>query len=95
MHALFIVILDALEILRDIIIVWAIMSWLINFNVINLHNPVVRSIWNVLSAITAPVMRPIQKIVPSLGGVDISPIIAFLLIRFIEVLIADNMFRFV
>ena len=95
MHALFIVILDALEILRYIIIVWAIMSWLISFNVINLHNPVVRTIWDVLNAITAPVMRPIQKIVPTLGSVDVSPIIAFLRIRFVEVLIVDNMYRFV
>lgn len=95
MHALFIVILDALEILRYIIIVWAIMSWLISFNVINLHNPVVRAVWDVLNAITAPVMRPIQKILPTLGGIDVSPIIAFLLIRFAEVLITDNMYHFV
>ena len=44
MHALFIVILDALEILRYVIIIWAVMSWLINFNVINLHNQVVRAV---------------------------------------------------
>lgn len=91
MHALLVVVLYALDILRDIIIVWAIMSWLISFNVVNLHNPVVNAIWGVLVAITAPIMRPIQRFVPSLGGVDVSPIVALLLILFVQQLIADNM----
>ncbi len=59
----------------------AILSWLLYFNVINYHHPIVRQIERVLNAVTRPVLWPIQKVIPNLGGIDISPIIAFLIIQ--------------
>ena len=93
MHALIVVILYALALLRILIIVSAVMSWLLAFNVINFHNEFVRTVYNGLNALTEPLLRPIRRILPNLGGIDISPIIALLIILFAEQLIADNLLR--
>ena len=65
------------------IIINAILSWLVAFDVINLRNQFVNSVARFLDAVTAPVLRPIQRVMPSLGGVDISPIIAILIIQYV------------
>ena len=89
MRALLEVILIALQLYTYLIIASAILSWLVAFNVVNTRNDVVRSIWNFLDAVTEPALRPIRRILPNLGGVDISPIILILLIIFIQKLIVD------
>ena len=89
LHALFYVVFVALEMLEYLIIAVAIGSWLIAFDVVNLHNDLVRSIWRMLNALTEPVLRPIRRFVPNLGGVDISPIIALLAILFLRDLIVQ------
>ncbi|MBV1701908.1 MAG: YggT family protein [Hyphomicrobiales bacterium] len=94
MHALLVVILEVLHLLQYVIIVVAVMSWLLAFNVINVHNELVRMVWNGLNAVTEPLLRPIRNLLPSLGGVDISPIIALLVIMFVQQLIVDNMGSF-
>jgi YggT family protein len=77
----FFVIGALLQLLIWAIIVSAIMSWLVAFDVINLRNRFVYSVSRFLDAVTAPIMRPVQKVIPSLGGVDISPIIVILLLQ--------------
>lgn len=84
MRALLDVILVVLQLFTYIIIISAILSWLLAFNVINYRNDVVRTIWTTLNAITEPVLRPIRNFVPNLGAIDISPIVALLLIFLIE-----------
>lgn len=63
------------------IIASAILSWLVAFNVINLRNQFVYGVARFLDAVTAPVLRPFQRLIPPLGGVDISPIIVILLLQ--------------
>ena len=63
-----------------VIFVQVIVSWLIVFNVINLHSGVVRSIIQALDRITGPVYRPIRKLLPDFGGMDFSPMVVILLI---------------
>ncbi|MCI3134496.1 YggT family protein [Phenylobacterium aquaticum] len=63
------------------IVVSAVLSWLVAFDVINLRNPMVANIWRFLDAVTQPILRPFRRIIPSLGGVDISPIIVLLIIE--------------
>ena len=63
------------------IIVSAVLSWLVAFNVINLRNQFVYSVARVLDAVTTPVLRPFRRLIPPLGGVDISPIIAILVLQ--------------
>ena len=88
MRAVFEIVLYALELYKFIIIASAIMSWLVAFQVVNLRNDVVRSIWNTLGALTEPAQRPIRRFLPNTGGIDISPVILFLIIVFIRYVIA-------
>jgi len=84
MYALFALIDKILWLYTWAIIIVAVMSWLITFNVINIHNNFVRSVWNGLNAITEPALRQIRRFLPNLGGIDISPIILFLIIGFVQ-----------
>ena len=58
-----------------VIIANAIVSWLIAFDVVNMRNRVVRQIVTFLDAITRPILRPLRRIIPPLGGIDITPLI--------------------
>ncbi|OHB34161.1 MAG: hypothetical protein A2882_11820 [Phenylobacterium sp. RIFCSPHIGHO2_01_FULL_70_10] len=69
-----------IELLIWAIIINAILSWLVAFDVINLRNRFVYNVANFLDRVTAPIMRPVQRIIPTLGGVDISPIIVILIL---------------
>jgi YggT family protein len=84
MRAILDVLLLVLQLYTYVIIIVAILSWLIAFNVINVHNDFVRSIWNALNAVTEPLLRPIRNVLPALGGLDISPVILLLLIFLIQ-----------
>jgi len=72
-----------LSIYQYAIIASAILSWLIAFNVINTRNAFVYQVTDFLYRVTEPALRQIRRFIPDLGGVDISPIILFLLIGFI------------
>jgi YggT family protein len=71
-----------------ILIAAALLSWLIAFNVVNRHNHVVVAIADFLYRITEPALRPIRAFLPNLGGIDISPVVLFLIIIFIRYVIA-------
>jgi YggT family protein len=58
-----------------VIIANAIISWLIAFDVVNMRNRVVRNIVTFLDAVTRPILRPLRRIIPPLGGIDITPLI--------------------
>jgi YggT family protein len=88
MRALFLVIDLALQLYIWIVIAMAIFSWLVAFNVVNTRNHVVAMIGDFLYRITEPALRPIRNFLPNLGGIDISPVILFLIIVFIRYVIA-------
>jgi YggT family protein len=67
-----------------IFLIMIIMSWLISFNVINTRNDFVASVWRVLNAITEPILKPIRRIIPPVGGLDLSPIVVFVIIFFLQ-----------
>tara|TARA_R110000751_G_scaffold26092_3_gene70221 strand:+ start:51418 stop:51711 length:294 start_codon:yes stop_codon:yes gene_type:complete len=87
MRAILDVILFLLNIATWIIIVQAVMSWLVAFKVLSIQNPTVRSIWGGLERITEPVYAPIRRIIPPLGGLDLTPMAVLLLIFFLQRLI--------
>jgi YggT family protein len=70
-----------------LIFAMVIMSWLVAFNVVNPRNQLVAQIDRGLHALTSPILGPIRRIIPPLGGLDISPIIAALLLGFIQQLV--------
>ena len=70
-----------------VIIVQAILSWLVAFNVVNTSSNFVRSLLVGLDRITAPLYRPIRKILPDFGGIDFSPIVLILVIQIVRKLV--------
>ncbi len=87
MYAVITLIDAILQIYTWILIIYVIMTWLVQFNVMNMRNQFVAMIGNVLHRLTDPVLRPIRKIMPNLGGLDISPVVLLLLLFFIRNLI--------
>ena len=83
-----------LDIYKWVVIAAVIVSWLTAFNVINSHNNFVRSLLRALYALTEPVFRPIRKILPPMGGLDLSPIIVFVIIWFLQYSIQWASFRY-
>ena len=81
-----------LTVLFYIIMVQAIASWLIAFNVINMSNDFVRQFLYALDRITAPLYRPIRRVMPDFGGLDFSPIVLILLIRVVMTLVEGARF---
>ena len=68
-----------------LIIASAVFSWLVAFNVVNMSNPFIRQIGEFLWQITEPMIRPVRRIMPNLGAIDISPIIVLLAISFLQI----------
>ena len=92
MLALFQTIDLALNLYTWILIASAIFSWLFAFNVINSSNQFVDAIGRFLYNVTEPVLRPIRRVMPNLGGIDISPIIMLLLIFFLRSFMWNSLF---
>ena len=79
-----------LELLKWTVIVQAILSWLVAFNVVNLQNRFVRGVLRTLERILDPLYRPIRRILPDFGGVDLSPMVVLLVIVLVQNLIRAN-----
>jgi YggT family protein len=91
MRSILYIILIILDIYIWLLIAAAILSWLIAFNVINTRNQFVATVGDFLYRITEPVLRPIRNMLPSLGGIDISPVVLILII----ILIKDIIVRYI
>jgi YggT family protein len=96
MRALFMVIDTALYLYMVLLFAAAILSWLVAFSVVNTRNQVVATIGEFLYRITEPALRPIRNMLPTMGGIDISPVILILIIMFlrycIDLYILPNVF---
>ena len=68
-----------------------ILSWLVHFNVVNTRHPFVNSVGRFLHQVTEPALRPIKRVVPTLGGIHISPLILLILLGFLRILILNNL----
>lgn len=75
-----------------IIILQAILSWLVAFNVINTYNDFVRSVLIALDRMTAPLYRPIRRIMPDLGALDLSPLVVLLILSIIDQVFMPRLF---
>jgi YggT family protein len=86
--ALFDIVNLLLSILTWIIIIQVILSWLFAFNVLNTSSAGVRAVAVALDRITAPLYRPIRRLLPDFGGIDFSPLVVLILIQIIRRLLA-------
>ena len=91
MRSILYVILLVLDLYIWLLIAAAVLSWLVAFNVINARNQFVAMVGDFLFRITEPVLRPIRNMMPSLGGIDISPVVLILII----ILIKDIIVRYI
>jgi YggT family protein len=78
------IIVEIIDIYVWVVIAAVVVSWLIAFGVINLYNQTARQIVHILEVLTEPLLRRIRRIVPPIGGLDLSPLILILLLYFIR-----------
>lgn len=74
-----------------ILIASVAISWLVTFNVLNTQNQLVYGVLGFLYRLTEPVLKPIRRILPAMGGIDLSPIILIVLLYFVRDLLVDNL----
>ncbi|MEM6414432.1 MAG: YggT family protein [Pseudomonadota bacterium] len=86
------VVMSLIQLYTFVIIVGVIMSWLISFNVINGRNQFVDAIYRTYYALTEPVLGPIRRALPDLGGIDISPVILLIGLRALEIGLSHYVF---
>ena len=77
------------------IILSALMSWLIGFNIVNINTKIVYIIADFLNRLTEPFLSPIRRILPNLGGIDLSPVLLILLLIFLKDLVNNNYYDFI
>ena len=82
----------AIDLYTWVVIASAIMSWLVAFGVVNTRNQFIRMVVDFLYRVTEPALRPIRRVLPNLGGVDISPVILLLLLFFLRNLLWEYVF---
>ncbi|MEX1303672.1 MAG: YggT family protein [Rhodovibrionaceae bacterium] len=91
MYAIISLISMIIDIYIWLLIAMAVLSWLVAFNVINTTNRFVYTLGDFLHRITEPALRPLRRIVPNLGGIDVSPVILILLLIFIQNLLVRDL----
>ena len=83
-----------LSVVYFVMIVHIIMSWLINFQVLNLHQPIVRQIWDGLNRLLEPIYQPIRRILPDTGPMDLAPLVALIIVISLRAYILPVIFGF-
>jgi len=94
MTSLFQILMLILDIVWFFIIAHVIMSWLVQFQVLNLRQPLVGQIWQGLNRILAPIYDTIRRFVPPMGGLDLAPLIALIGVYAIRIILVNNFASF-
>ncbi len=82
-----------LDVAFMVLLVHVIMSWLINFQVLNLRQPLVASIWDGLNRLLEPIYQPIRRMLPSTGALDLAPLVLFLIIIILRDILLPDLMR--
>ncbi len=90
MYSLLQILLLILGVVQFIILAHVIMSWLINFQVLNLRQPIVYQIWDGLNRLLEPVYGRIRRILPQMGGLDLAPLVALLAVYALRIILVNN-----
>jgi YggT family protein len=94
MTSLLQIVLMLIQVAQWIVIAHVIMSWLINFNVLNLRQPLVWQVWNGLNRVLEPVYSRIRRILPVTAGIDFAPLAVLLAILAAEIVVRNNLYSF-
>ncbi|MCX8953842.1 MULTISPECIES: YggT family protein [Ruegeria] len=84
------ILLLILDIVWFIILAHVIMSWLINFQVLNLHQQLVAQIWYGLNRILEPIYGPIRRVLPNMGGLDLTPLVVLIGVYALRIILINN-----
>ena len=90
MQSLYQIIMLLLDVVWFFIIAHVIMSWLINFQVLNTRQQLVAQIWYGLNRLLEPLYGPLRRILPPMGGLDLAPLVALLAIIMIRIILTNN-----
>jgi YggT family protein len=90
MTSLFQILMLILDIAQFIIIAHIIMSWLINFQVLNLRQPLVASIWDGLNRLLDPIYTFVRRFLPNLGGLDLAPLVVLIAVYALRIVLINN-----
>jgi YggT family protein len=90
MTSLFQILMLILDIAWFLILAHVIMSWLINFQVLNVRQPLVGQFWNGLNRLLEPVYGPIRRILPQMGGLDLAPLVVIIVVAALRVILSNN-----
>ena len=94
MLSLFQILMLILDIVWFFIIAHVIMSWLINFQILNLHQQFVGQIWYGLNRILEPIYGPIRRILPPIQGIDLAPLVALVAVYALRIILTNNIAAF-
>ncbi len=94
MNSLFQILMLLLDVLWFIMIAHIIMSWLINFQVLNLRQPIVAQLWYGLNRLLEPLYEPIRRFLPPMGGLDLAPLVALIAVYAIRIILINNVAAF-
>lgn len=90
MQSLFQILMLVLDVVWFVIIAHVIMSWLINFQVLNLRQPLVAQIWDGLNRLLEPLYSRIRRILPPMGGLDLAPLVALIGVIALQIILRNN-----
>jgi YggT family protein len=90
MISLFQILMLILSVVKFVVLAHLIMSWLVTFQVLNLRQPFVYQVWSGLNRLLEPLYNPIRRMLPNLGGIDLSPLIVLVGIYALEIILRNN-----
>ncbi len=94
MTSLFQILMLILDIAVFLILAQVIMSWLVNFQVLNIRQPLVRQIWDGLNRLLEPLYAPVRRILPPMGGLDLAPLAVLIAIYALQIILRNNIAAF-
>lgn len=94
MTSLFQILLLLIGVVKFIVIAHIIMSWLINFGVLNMSQQLVAQIWDGLNRLLQPIYDPIRRFLPNMGGLDLAPLVVILGVYALEIILRNNVALF-
>ena len=95
MQSIFEILMLLISVAKFIMIAHIIMSWLINFQVLNLYQPLVAQIWSCMDPAPTAIYTPIRNFLPDTGGIDLAPLAAFIALIALEIVLRNNYMLFV
>ena len=94
MTSLYQILMMILQIAQFLILAQVIMSWLVNFQVLNIRQPLVRQIWDGLNRLLEPLYAPVRRVLPPMGGLDLAPLAVLIAIYALQIVLRNNIAAF-